>query len=75
MTLISSKQAVAIINEVTGRSGCRTTLKYWADHGRIQRFPIHAKCALYDADEIRQVAMNAGGQKSTLGKFVGLEVK
>ncbi len=73
--LINSKDAIAIIAEVTGNKGSRTTLKTWADQGRIKRVPIHTKCSLYDADEIRQAAMNAGGQKSTLGQFVGLESK
>lgn len=72
--LINSKDAIAIIAEVTGNKGSRTTLKAWADQGRIRRVPIHAKCAMYDPDEIRQAAMNASKHKSTLGDFVGLEV-
>jgi len=75
MALIGSKQAVAIIAEITGFKGGRTTLKSWADQGRIKRVPIHTKCALYDDEEVRQAAMkSASGHKSTLGKFVSLEV-
>ena len=74
--LISSKDAIAIIAEVTGKKGCRQTLKSWADQGRIARTPIHAKCALYDDADVRQAALNAvSGHKSTLGQFVGLEVR
>ncbi len=73
--LINSKDAVAIIAEVTGFKGSRTTLKTWADQGRIKRVPIHTKCALYDDEEVRQAAQAAvSGHRSSLGKFVSLEV-
>ncbi len=78
--LISSKDAIQIIAEVTGIKGSRQTLKTWADQGRIQRTPIHTKCAMYDDVEVRQAAINtrnqrnAGKQQSTL-ICAGLEVR
>lgn len=72
--LIGSKQAVEIVKEVAGGKPDRTVLKRWSDTGRIKRVAVHAKCALYDADEVRQAAKTARIPKSTLGEYQGLEV-
>lgn len=65
--MITSKRAIEVIQEVTGK-GSRTTLKQWADQGRISRLGVHAKCALYREEEIRNAALDslAGKQRATL---------
>jgi len=74
MGLITSKQAVEIIREIAGGKPDRNMLKHWADLGRIDRVAIHARCALYDEEQIREVAKTARVHKPTLGNFAGLEV-
>ncbi len=65
--MISSKQAVDIIEEMVGRRPHWGILKKWADQGRISRVAVHSRCALYDPEEIRQAAKDFGKQRSTLG--------
>ena len=54
---VSSAQAVAILRQETGRPrASRTSLKYLVDAGRITPVVIHARCSLYDPDQVAAVA-------------------
>lgn len=55
--LVSSQEAVAILRREARRPrASRASLKYLADHGRIQPVKIHSTCNVYDADQVASVA-------------------
>ncbi len=66
--MVTTKDALNIIEEVSGHRTDKGILKRWSDQGRIQRIPVHARCALYLKEEIREEAKYFGKQRPTLGK-------
>ena len=73
--MVTSKVALDIIEEVTGKRTDNSILKRWSDQGRINRIPVHARCALYEESEIREAAKSFGKQRPSLGKPVSISVQ
>ena len=54
---VSSARAVEILREATQRPNVsRSTLKWLADKGLLEARPVHARCKVYDPDQVRAVA-------------------
>ena len=74
--LLSSGQVIKAVEQATGRKIYPATLKYWSDTGRVTRTAIHARCGMYDPEEVIAVAKVASANKphSSMSKVVGMEV-